>query len=84
MGKSSRELNKAIKECYPDEFQESYDDYYEMTEEDIKKEECEKIQTIVMNIKSELTKYTQDNALPLCEYLDYNNINQYINFILSK
>lgn len=83
MGKSSRELNKAIKECYPDEVQETYD-YYETTEEDIKKEEGEKIETIVMNIKSELTKYSQDNALPLCEYLDYNKIDQYINFILSK
>ena len=83
MGKSSRELNKAIKECYDDEFQYN-DDYNLGTEEDNIKEEEEKIETVTMDIKNELTNYIQDNTLPLCEYLDYDNINQYIRYILKK
>jgi hypothetical protein len=87
MGKSSRELNKAVKECYADEVQDNKDnndDYDIGTEEDNIKEEEEKIQTVTMNIKTELTNYIQDNGLPLCEYLDYDNINQYIRYILKK
>tara|TARA_Y100000389_G_scaffold190247_1_gene214902 strand:+ start:699 stop:953 length:255 start_codon:yes stop_codon:yes gene_type:complete len=84
MGKSRRELNKALKECYADEVQDNNDDYDIGTEEDNIKEEEEKIQTVTMNIKTELTNYIQDNGLPLCEYLDYDNINQYIRYILKK
>jgi hypothetical protein len=75
-------MGKYSRECYADEVQDNDDDYDIGTEEDNIKEEEEKIQTVTMNIKTELTNYIQDNALPLCEYLEYYNINQYIRYII--
>jgi hypothetical protein len=75
-------MGKYSRECYADEVQDNDDDYDIGTEEDNIKEEEEKIQTVTMNIKTELTNYIQDNALPLCEYLEYDNINQYIRYII--
>ena len=75
-------MGKYSRECYADEVQDNDDDYDIGTEEDNIKEEEEKIQTVTMNIKTELTNYIQDNALPLGEYLEYDNINQYIRYII--
>jgi hypothetical protein len=35
-------------------------------------------------INSELLKYSQENAYPLCEFLDYNSTKLFIQYILSK
>ena len=72
---------------YTNLINEEYDDqeYYqeEKTEKEIIEEKQEKIDTIILNIKSELIAYSQTNTLPLCEYLDDDVIETFLYHILT-
>lgn len=72
---------------YTDVFNEEYyeDEYYEeeKTEKEIIEENQEKIDTIILNIKSELIAYSQTNTLPLCEYLDDDVLETFLYNILN-
>lgn len=69
--------NKIVNEYYFDE--ENDDD----EEEEILEEFQEKLDTIILNIKHELITYVQNNELPLCEYLDIYEIENYVYNIVS-
>ena len=75
---------------YTNLINEEYDDqeYYQEeteteTEKEIIEEKQEKIDTIILNIKSELIAYSQTNTLPLCEYLDDDVIETFLYHILT-
>lgn len=70
-----------INEEYDD--QEYYQEEETETEKEIIEEKQEKIDTIILNIKSELIAYSQTNTLPLCEYLDDDVIETFLYHILT-
>lgn len=74
---NSTEINT---EYYSDE---EYYDADEKTEDEILAETREKIETIILNIKSELMNYSQNNSLPLCEYLDTDVLETFIYNIIN-
>lgn len=83
MGKKSN-LDKSRKDY------ENYESNFDSEENECfyiedKKKDYDKYNEITINIiNSELLKYSQENAYPLCEFLDYNSTKLFIQYILSK
>ena len=64
----------------------SDEEYYNVekkTEVEMLAETREKIESIILNIKSELISYSQNNSLPLCEYLDTDVLETFIYNIIN-
>lgn len=74
----SKYTNVINEEYYEEKYYEE-----EKTEKEIMEETREKIDNIILNIKSELIVYSQTNTLPLCEYLDDDVIETFLYNILN-
>ena len=44
----------------------------------------ELVKNLTIQIEKDILDYSDDNALPLCEYLDYNNSENFVKWLLSK
>ena len=81
MGKSKRKLINALRECY-----EHKDDDDDLMEEpmdlEYEKEEC-LIDTAFL-IRNRLIRYTEEGAYPLCEFLDYDNVENFLRWVLLQ
>jgi hypothetical protein len=44
----------------------------------------ELLRDLTMQIEKDILDYSHDNALPLCEYLDYNNSENFVKWLLSR
>lgn len=79
MGKAKRQLMDALNSCYYEDNntnQEKVDNYvYENNENHL-------IDTTIL-LRKRLIKYAEDEALPLCEFLDFTNVENYIKWLLN-
>lgn len=44
----------------------------------------ELLKELIMQIEKDICNYSSENALPLCEYLDYANTENYVKWLLSR
>ena len=82
MGKAKRKLMAARADCYDpicDEPPEVHDDpeYKRQVEE-------EKIMDTSVLLRARLMDYTEHGAYPLCEFLDINNVENYVRWVLHN
>jgi hypothetical protein len=82
MGKALKNLKKSIKECYEEEV--VYEEPEEVIEDDGQELYEEKIENAAFNIKCALINYSIESGLPLCEYLDIENVKNYVKWLLEK
>ena len=82
MGKALKNLKKSIKECYEEEF--VYEEPEEVIEDDGEDIYEEKIDNASFKIKCALISYSMESGLPLCEYLDIENVKNYVKWLLEK
>jgi hypothetical protein len=83
MGKAITNLKKSIKECYEEEY-EYEQEIEEETFVDLEEEYDEKLNNLSFKIKCALINYSQDSGYPLCEYLDIENVKNYIKWLLES
>lgn len=91
MGKATRLLNQARQEIFS-EISRKYDNtYVEDEDEDAYKDEHEdehdeatKIIDLAWDIRETLFTYVNDIAYPLCEYLDMDNMINYVEWVLEQ
>ena len=83
MGKALRNLKKSVKECYEEEYvyEEPEEEYVHDDDND---EYDEKLINASFKIKCALIDYSHDSGLPLCEYLDIENVKNYLVWLLEK
>ena len=85
MGKAKRQLNAARKEIFS-EISRKYDPQIEIEDayiDDEQENESENIIELSSGIREALFDYVDDMACPLCEYLDMNNIVNYVEWVLK-
>ena len=83
MGKALKNLKKSIKECYEEEF--VHEEPEEVIEDNSAEEVYEeKIENASFKIKCSLINYSMESGLPLCEYLDIENVKNYVRWLLEK
>lgn len=89
MGKATRLLNQARQEIFS-EISRKYDNTY-VEDEDAYKDEHEdehdeatKIIDLAWDIRETLFTYVNDIAYPLCEYLDMDNMINYVEWVLEQ
>ena len=81
MGKAKRQLLAARESCY-DTIKEIESDDEEKDKEYIKEKEYYLLDTVFI-LRDNLMKYTDDCVIPLCEYLDINNVENYLNWVVK-
>jgi len=86
MGKALTNLKKSIKECYNEEEYEYDNDSEEEYEYqcDLAEEYVQKIENVSNQIKYALIKYSEESGFPLCEYLDIDNVKNFVIWLLEK
>ena len=85
MGKKAKKLasalhkeNEALAKKYnPDIVMEDDQVKLKLTYNDL-------VRNLTMQIEKAILDYSSDNALPLCEYLDYNNSENFVKWLLSR
>lgn len=85
MGKKAKKLalalhqeNEALAKKYnPDIVMEDDKVKVELSYEEL-------LRDLTMQIEKDILDYSRDNALPLCEYLDYNNSENFVKWLLSR
>ena len=89
MGKTNRPevtIKRKIKES--DQYivlDENFEDVDYENEQEYQKEKQEiYMNETAMIIRQKILEYTNDGFHPLCEYLDYANVENYVNWILTK
>lgn len=82
MGKADRELTEARKSIY-EQSEELIIQEYDNTEQKIDNENNIREDTVLL-LKKRLIEYSNNSGLSLCEYLDINNIDNYIQWILNN
>ena len=84
MGKAKRKLNKARKEYFKS-FEESDDkEYVNICENDYELNYDIKLEITSNNIREYIFDYVRENSLPICEFLDIDNMKNYINWLIKK
>ena len=84
MGKSKKKLLIARKDI-SDELKKQYtreDDYLEEEEEE--EEEIDTKIDLGFELRTALIDYSFDNAISMCEYLDQENVVNFLDWILKK
>lgn len=83
MGKASRELAEARKDCF--ELPEEKNDDNDVNIPDYKpeKEYIYRIDTALL-LRKRLIEYSQNAGLSLCEHLDINNVDNFVNWIMKN
>ena len=85
MGKKAKKLASALHEENEALVKKYNPDI--VTEDDKVKVELsyeELLRDLTMQIEKDILDYSRDNALPLCEYLDYNNSENFVKWLLSR
>ena len=86
MGKAKRQLNAARKEAFK-EINRKYNQepdpvhYHDTYEDDM--DEGTKLIDLAYDIRQTLFEYANDTAYPLCEYLDMDNMINYVEWVLG-
>lgn len=89
MGKANRLLNEARKEVFA-EISSKYDDSSNVHDDDDittytdEEDETMKIIDLSWDIRETLFEYVNDVAYPLCEYLDMDNMINYVEWVLEQ
>lgn len=87
MGKTKRILNKARKEYFKElEKKINNSDNEEVYEEpEIEEESYEtKLDRVSYYVRRLIFDYVKEEALPMCEYLNMENVSNYINWVIKK
>jgi len=91
MGKKEQVIKTLNKEYHNEVNAEEHDEMYYINMENIRYNEqqeedkaCEKFDTTVASIKEKLTEYIEYHGLPLCQKLNYSNLENYINYVVEK
>ena len=74
MGKSKRQLEKERKKIYNEEI-------YITSQENIEEKQNDIKETTIL-IQKELLRFCNENSWPLCEYLDLQNIENFVEWLL--
>ncbi len=89
MGKAKRLLNQArheifseISRKYDNTYMEDKDTYVDVDEDE--HDEATKIIDLAWDIRETLFTYVNDIAYPLCEYLDMDNMINYVEWVLEQ
>lgn len=92
MGKAKTQLNKARKECFSQlsteipkhvlEREAAESAYYVAEMRQIHYEE--KVSNVISQVREELLHYAEANGYPLCEYLTYSNVEQFLQWLMDK
>ena len=82
MGKASKQVLEAVNDIYKEELTDPHSED-ENVEDDIDHLEklYDNIEEVTMNIKSFLIEYCKDNGVHMCEFLDLENVENYIMLI---
>ena len=89
MGNANRLLNEARKEVFA-EISSKYDDRSNVHDDDDittytdEEDETMKIIDLSWDIRETLFEYVNDVAYPLCEYLDMDNMINYVEWVLEQ
>ena len=86
MGKAKRQLNEARKEIFSEISRKYENETYSDQELDTYTEEEDvghKIIELSYDIRETLFKYVDDVGYPLCEYLDMDNMINYVEWLLK-
>jgi hypothetical protein len=81
MVKAKTQLNLSKKVSYGDEDNESSDDSLDIEYE--KFLEYERIENATAMLREKLIQYTGEGSWPLCEYLDLDNVNNYVKWVIK-
>lgn len=85
MGKAAKQVIEALNDIYKEENNEiTLDEPENSSDEDDTELFEEQVEEISMLIKIALIEYSKDNAVHLCEYLNLENVENYIFHILQK
>ena len=84
MGKQAKKLASALhkeneelaKKYNPEIVMEDDEVKFKLTYNDL-------LRNLTMQIEKDVLNYSYENALPLCEYLDYNNSENFVKWLLS-
>ena len=88
MGKAKRLLNEARKEVFA-QISRKYEGDTDLQDDDITiytddQDETMKIIDLSWDIRETLFEYVNDVAYPLCEYLDMDNMINYVEWVLDQ
>lgn len=81
MGKANRQLQKAKNE-YEKEIEQSL--FHNNNDDEVPIHNHQDYDDIAYQVQTELSKFCVDNSYALCEYLDIENIENYINWIMKR
>lgn len=85
MGKASKQVIEALNDIYKEENNEMILDEPEDNSDEAEAEFLEeKIEEVSMLIKSALIAYSRDKGVHLCEFLNLENVENYIFHLLQK
>lgn len=82
MGKAKQQLLKARESYYETNQEIELDNDEENDKEYIKEEKYYLLDTSFI-LRNHLMEYTDDCLIPLCEYLDFINVENYVNWLLK-
>lgn len=82
MGKASRTLNEERNKIYKENIET---DFLNTDNENIKKYNNEKkLHKVALEIKKEMIDFCQNDSYPLCEYLEIENIEVLLKYIINN
>ena len=83
MGKAKQQLLAARESCYETNQEIELDNDEENDKEYIEEEKELYLLDTAFILRNHLMEYADICAIPLCEYLDFNNIENYVNWLLN-